>query len=62
MEINRYNEILKDTFFFKYQFIKIVNQNLVKQTIHVDVLTPTKSVNIVQYTKFNKHLHVMNVL
>lgn len=62
MEINRYNEILKDTFFFKYQFIKIVNQNLVKQTIHVDVLTPTKSVTIVQYTKFNKHLHVMNVL
>lgn len=53
MEINRYNEILKDTFFFKYQFIKIVNQNLVKQTIHVDVLTPTKSVNIVQYTKIN---------
>lgn len=53
MEINRYNEIPKDTFFFKYQFIKIVNQNLVKQTIHVDVLTPTKSVNIVQYTKIN---------
>lgn len=52
MEINRYNEILKDTF-FKYQFIKVVNQNLVKQTIHVDVLTPTKSVNIVQYIKFN---------
>lgn len=53
MEINRYNEILKDTSNINLSFIKIVNQNLVKQTIHVDVLTPTKSVNIVQYTKFN---------
>lgn len=49
IDITKFSKIL----FFKYQFIKIVNQNLVKQTTHVDVLTPTKSVNIVQYTKFN---------